>query len=121
MDALTEIIGLAASLITITVVIIKVIKEHKSRVANLTVGLWQRTRRAVVAAFAAHWRKAVIALTVVWVVGGVLAYGHTTGWVHNDGPLWSMAWLGSLSLAVWLYAGWLAVCWTTRQIRRLLP
>lgn len=121
MDLLTEIIGLAAGLITITAVIIKIIKEYKSRVANRAVGLWQRTRRAGVAAFAAYWPKAVVALTVVWVVGGLLAYGHTTGWVHDDGPLWSIAWLGSLSLAFWFYTGCLAVRWTIRQIRRLLP
>lgn len=80
---------------------------------------WLAPRAAAFAA--AHWRKAVIALTVAWAFGGVLAYGLTGG-MTDTAPLWAMCWLGSVSLSVWACAAWqggLAVRWTFRRARRL--
>jgi hypothetical protein len=84
---------------------------------------WRSHGPGIAAGFASVWRKALlVALTLAWSAGGVLAYGLTGG-MEDAAPLWAMCWLGSVSLAVWGCAAWqggLAVRWAGRQTRRLL-
>ena len=81
---------------------------------------WRAHRPGIAAGFAWAWPKAIVALVAAWSAGGVLAYGLTSG-MDDAAPLWAMCWLGSVSLSLWGYAGWLAVRWAVRQTRSLLP
>ena len=81
---------------------------------------WRSLRPRIAAGFAWVWPKSIIALVAAWSAGGILAYGLTGG-MDAAAPLWATCWLGSVSLSLWGYAGWLAVRWTVRQTRRLLP
>ena len=64
---------------------------------------WRSHGPGIAAGFASVWRKALVALTLAWSTGGVLAYGLTGG-MEGAAPLWAMCLLGSLSLAVWVCA-----------------
>ena len=78
---------------------------------------WRRHGPRIAAGFASVWRKALVALTVVYGVGGVLAYGLTGG-IDDSAPLWAICWLGSLSLSLWGCAAWQgcrAVRWAARR------
>ena len=86
--------------------------------------LWRRYQPRLAADYALAkvaplWRKAVAVPVLAWGVGGVLAYG-LAGATPDTAPLWTMAWFGSVSAAVWLYGGWLVARWAVRQTRRLV-
>ena len=83
---------------------------------------WRSHRPRLVAGFASVWRKALVALTLAWSAGGVLAYGLTGG-TDDAVPLWALCWFGSVSLALWgcaAWQGWCAVRWVVRRTRRPL-
>ena len=80
---------------------------------------WRWLTPRIVACCTAHWRKAAIALTAVWVMGGFLAYALAGG-MNDAAPLWAISWFGSVMLFLWGCAAWhggLAIRWLMRRIR----
>lgn len=112
-----DMIDLIANVLAIAVMAVKAYKAAKPWVMLRVQSLWQHTRQAAARAVP-HWRKAIIALTVAWSAGGLMAYGFTGG-MDGAAPLWAQCWLGSVIAAGVLgciaWEGWLMGRWTIRQ------
>ena len=124
LEFLTSTVSEVIATVFLSTLLIPVVRRSKPISLRWLSGLWSRSWSTFTADYPEAkstpcWHKALAGFLLVYGVGGVLAYA-LTGSMNDAAPVWAVCWAGSVSLALWGYAGWMAVRWAMRQIRGLL-